>query len=154
MNGTAPAARTLVLIVEDNPIDVRLLRYALAEEHTWAMETIVAEDGEKAMQMLRASAEDGGGRPDFVILDLNLPKRHGTEVLQLIRTTTQLQDMPVAIVSSSPMDVIRDKIANADVNATCYFTKPMDVDAFIALGKGLRRCYEEHSNSAPAPRPT
>jgi two-component system, chemotaxis family, response regulator Rcp1 len=142
---------TNLLLVEDNPIDVRLMRYALQQEQTWATQITVAEDGEKAINLLLAVAASTWelGRPDFVILDLNLPRRDGTEVLQTIRSMKELQDLPVAIVSSSPMDVIRGKVSTANVSANCYFTKPMDVDSFLALGKELHHCYERSRPERP-----
>lgn len=142
---------TSLLLVEDNPIDVRLMRYALQQEQTWNTEITVAEDGEKAINLLLAIAASSSqsGRPDFVILDLNLPRRDGTEVLQTIRGMKELQDLPVAIVSSSPMDVIRGKVSTANVSANCYFTKPMDVDSFLALGKELHSCYQKSRPEKP-----
>jgi DNA-binding response OmpR family regulator len=128
--------------VEDNPVDVRLLRYALDHE-TWDIETVIADDGEKAITLLLDSSESESKKPDFVILDLNLPKRDGAEVLHFIRNQASLQNLPVAILSSSPMDVIRGRMARANVHADCYLTKPLDVDDFIALGRVLHTCYEE-----------
>ncbi len=127
------------------------MRYALQQEHTWSTEITVAEDGEKAINLLLAIAASSpqSGRPDFVILDLNLPRRDGTEVLQTIRSMKELQDLPVAIVSSSPMDVIRGKVTTANVSANCYFTKPMDVDSFLALGKELHCCYQKSRPEKP-----
>jgi two-component system, chemotaxis family, response regulator Rcp1 len=138
---TIDSPSTRLLIVEDNPVDVRMLQYALNHE-TWDVETVVADDGEKAITLLLDSSESGGSRPDFIILDLNLPKRDGAEVLHVIRNEAALQDVPVAILSSSPMDVIRGRMARANVRADCYFTKPLDVDDFIALGHRLHVCYQ------------
>ncbi|MBV9267344.1 MAG: response regulator [Acidobacteriaceae bacterium] len=133
---------TRVLVVEDNPMDVRLLRYAMQQEYNWPTETIVVDDGEKAINLLLSVAEGAEARPDFVILDLNLPKRDGTEVLGVIRNTKTLTTLPVAVLSSSPMDVIHDKVNDACLEANCYFTKPMHVDAFVPLIQSLRKCYE------------
>jgi chemotaxis family two-component system response regulator Rcp1 len=132
---------TRLLIVEDNPVDVRLLQYALNHE-TWNVETVVADDGEKAITLLLDSSQSENGKPDFIILDLNLPKRDGAEVLHVIRNEAKLQDLPVAILSSSPMDVIKGRMARENVRANCYFTKPLDVDEFIALGHRLHVCYD------------
>ncbi|HEX4772441.1 MAG TPA: response regulator [Bryobacteraceae bacterium] len=131
---------TRLLIVEDNPVDVRLLRYAL-DHQTWDVETTVADDGEKAITLLLHSSEAESGKPDFIILDWNLPKRDGGEVLHVIRNEAALRDLPVAILSSSPMDLIRGRMARVNVRANCYFTKPLDVDDFIALGRRLHVCY-------------
>ena len=143
MKKTQNTPSTRVLLVEDNPIDVRLIRYALEQEQNWATDMTIAEDGEEAISLLTegASSVVRAKRPDFVILDLNLPKRDGTEVLQAIRYHKELQNLPVAIVSSSPTDVIRGKMMDANVHANWYFTKPMDADSFIALGKALHDCY-------------
>ena len=135
---------TRVLIVEDNPVDVHLVRLALEEEHTWPTESVVTADGEKAIDfLLRQGSFANAEPPHLVILDLNLPKRDGTEVLQVIRTTDSLQNLAVAILSSSPKDLIRSKVHSANVEANCYFTKPVDADAFLALGRAIRRCYEK-----------
>ena len=146
MNEKNKIRSTRVLVVEDNPIDVRLIRYALEQERNWTTDMIVAEDGEKAISLLNEGASPRGrsGRPDFVILDLNLPKRDGTEVLQAIRHNQELRHLPVAILSSSPTDIVRGKIMDANVHANWYFTKPMDADSFIALGKTLHDCYRSN----------
>lgn len=128
-----------LLIIEDNPIDVRLLRYALTYQRQWEIDIAVAEDGERAISVLC----DGTAAPDYIVLDLNLPKRDGAEVLQVIRSTPQLRHTPVAIVSSSPLDVIYDRVTGAHVKADFYFTKPMHVDGFVELGKKLIHCYAQ-----------
>ncbi len=139
-------SRTRVLVIEDNPIDVRLMRLAFERESDWPTVMTVAEDGEKAIHLLSQSlAADAA--PDFVILDLNLPKRDGTEVLRWIRSTDGLEDLPVAIVSSSPMDVIQDKMYGASVKANCYFVKPMEVEDFFGLAKKLHVCYRKSRNA-------
>ena len=144
MSSKANDHKTRVLVVEDNPVDVRLLLYALGQESTWSVETVIAEDGEKAIALLSKpyARPFDASHPDFIILDLNLPRRDGTEVLQVIRTTEHLRTVPVAILSSSPDDIIRHKLHEADVFADGHFTKPMDVEDFLQLGKALRNCYE------------
>ena len=139
MTGEGGNGSARLLVVEDNPIDVRLLRYALAAEKSWNVQLSVAEDGEKAISLLL----DGTANPEFVILDLNLPKRNGTEVLKVIRDTEHLRSLPVAILRSSPLDVIRGKVTDAHVEADWYFTKPMSIDEFVALGRTLHHCYTE-----------
>jgi DNA-binding response OmpR family regulator len=138
MSVNPPESAAQLLVVEDNPVDVRLLRYALDAEKTWKVQLSIAEDGEKAISVLLA-----GPRPELVILDLNLPKRSGTEVLNVIRHTNELKGLPVAILSSSPMDVIRGRVTDAHLEADWYFTKPMSIDEFVALGRQLHMCYEE-----------
>jgi CheY-like chemotaxis protein len=132
-----------VLVVEDNPGDARIVRYALAEADSWPVKLTVAEDGEKAIQyLLRKGAYASAPRPDLVILDLNLPKYPGTEVLKVIRENSALRHTQVFILSSSPEDVIRNTVHSARVEADGYFTKPPDLDEFIGLGKKIRHCFE------------
>lgn len=136
--------RTKVLIVEDNPLDARLVSYALIEEKRWATETIVIEDGDRAIQYLtEESTFQPTLRPDLVLLDLNLPKVDGTEVLKTIRGTENLRDLPVFVLSSSPEEETRRRVGAAQVAANQYLTKPPDLDGFLALGGTLRRLYNE-----------
>jgi CheY-like chemotaxis protein len=142
MNITTAADRTRVLIVEDNPVDVYMVQCALQKELDWTTETTVADDGEKAIELLLQHSS----RPirewlDLVILDLNLPKRDGVEVLKVIRTTNGLRSLPVVVLSSSPMDVMKSKFNKVNVEANCYVTKPPDLDEFLSLGKRIRICY-------------
>jgi CheY-like chemotaxis protein len=140
MAGSNGSAR--ILLIEDNYVDVDLLKLALDEEAGWSVETTIAQDGEQAMKLLQQHAGDPGRCPDFIILDLNLPRRDGAEVLQMIRTTQSLSAIPVAVLSSSPRDLVYDKLAEAGVRADGHFVKPMDLDAFLALGKTLRAWFE------------
>jgi two-component system, chemotaxis family, response regulator Rcp1 len=131
-------------VVEDNPIDVALLRFALQQEATWPVEMTVVEDGERAISRLLDVSKD---KPDLVILDLNLPRRDGTEVLQAIRGTPALRNLPVAILSSSPGDVIQDKLTAAGVLADAHFTKSTQFDDFLLLGGVLREWYEKQTSA-------
>jgi DNA-binding response OmpR family regulator len=131
---------TQILIIEDNPVDVRLLRLALQSVQDWVIETAIAEDGEQAINYL---LDPETSKPDFVILDLNLPKRDGLDVLQVIRITNNLYGLPVAVFSSLTEDVFRTKMQNAKLEAEYYLTKPMGVDEFLAVGPTLRRFYEQ-----------
>jgi CheY-like chemotaxis protein len=142
MNKPEPST-TRILLVEDNPIDVRMLQYAFGQRADWQTELKVASDGERAINLLLDENIFAHGQsPDLIVLDLNLPKRDGTEVLHVIRTTGRLQRVPVVVLSSSPLDVIHSKVHDARVEADCYLTKPVDVDEFLALSKRLQECYE------------
>jgi len=133
-----------VLVVEDNPVDVRMIRLALREEKNWPTDIVVAHDGENAVQyLLRQGPYADVNKPDMLILDLNLPKRHGTEVLQIIRTNQELSDLPVVVLSSSPEDVIRDIVTRSRYTADLCLTKPINVNDYLALGSAFRKCYEE-----------
>ena len=128
-------------------MDAQMVEYALQEEQNWTTETMVADDGEKAIELLLEHGRPMQQRPGLIILDLNLPKRDGTEVLQVIRTTDELRSLPVVVLSSSPMDVMKNKLHKANVEANCYLTKPTDLDEFLALGKQFRCCYEKARGS-------
>lgn len=144
-----PNERTSVLVVDDNPMDVRMIRSALAQEKAWPTDIVVADDGEKAIHyLLQKEPYDGAARPDLLILDLNLPKRNGTEILRMIRTNADLSDLPVVILSSSPEDVIRDLVNKSSFTANLYLSKPVNVKDYLALGAAFRRCYEEIHSGA------
>ncbi len=130
---------TRVLIVEDNPVDVKLLTYALKSVEDWTLETTVARDGEEAIDFLLDPQIE---KPDLVILDLNLPKRDGLEVLQVLRITNHLYGLPVIIFSSSPEDVIKNRLHDSHLKAEAYLTKPNGIDAFLAIGPAVRQVYE------------
>jgi CheY-like chemotaxis protein len=135
---------THILIAEDNPGDVRLIRLALEETPDWNVTVSVARDGAQAIELLESSLVDAGDphkRPDLVILDFNLPKRSGTEVLKTIRHSQGLCRLPVVVLSSSPEYFLREKMRDAKVEANCYLTKPSDFDEFVRIGGHIRECY-------------
>jgi CheY-like chemotaxis protein len=132
-------------VIEDNKMDSDLLRMALDDVSDWRVEVILAQDGEEAIKLLYQQATDPSTRSDFVVLDLNLPRHDGTEILHLIRHTEPIKAMPVAVFSSSPQDVIQRKLTAAGVLADGHFTKPLNFDEFLGMGHILRRWYEDHS---------
>jgi DNA-binding response OmpR family regulator len=139
---------TKILVVEDNPVDVWMLRDALQREKTWATEVSVVTDGEAAIHYLRQQRSFAdAAKPDLVILDLNLPKRDGTEVLRVIRSTDDLKSLPVFVFSSSPEDVVQERVQTANVAADRYVTKPTDAKELHLLGEVLRRSYQETQNT-------
>lgn len=126
-----PAEPIKILLVEDQPADVRLTQEVLKQGKV-ANELYVAEDGEKAMQFLRREGEHADKpRPDLVILDLNLPRMDGKEVLQAIKSDPVLLKTPVLILTTSAAEKdILDAYAH-HVNA--YITKPIDLDEFVKV---------------------
>jgi two-component system, chemotaxis family, response regulator Rcp1 len=133
-----------ILIVEDNRVDADIIRYALEELKDWATDLHFVEDGEEAFLFLEKAGRFAKvDTPDLVLLDLNLPKRSGIEVLQLIKSTTSLRGVKVIVLSSSPVDVIEHLVSDLRMKPNCYFTKPLGLDEFLALGKEIRRCYYE-----------
>lgn len=133
---------TRILLVEDNPVDVRMIRFALEEETSWSTETTVADDGERAISYLLESSGD----VDLVILDLNLPKRDGTEVLRTIRSTERLARLPVIILSSLPETVSEGQVKALNLRADSYLRKPVGASEFMRLGEWIRECYRRASS--------
>ena len=126
-----------ILVVEDNPIDVKMIGLALKRAgHTQNL-TIV-DDGIPALALLRREKEyEHVPLPDFVILDLNLKRVDGPQVLAYIRETPHLAGICVAILSSSPTDIMIERAAKANG----YFTKPSDLKGFMSIGQKLLDCY-------------
>lgn len=122
-----------ILLVEDNPGDVRLTQEAL-KENKISNNLHVAKDGIEAMNFLRRM--DGyrnAPRPDLILLDLNMPKKDGREVLAEIKTDEKLRSIPVVILTTSDAD---DDVAKAyQAYANCYIRKPIDLNRFIEVIK-------------------
>jgi CheY-like chemotaxis protein len=116
-----------VLLVEDSPTDVLLVREAL-EQAKLAVHLDVAEDGVQAMRYLREHLETDGLVPDLVLLDLNLPAMDGREVLAEIKSDPQLKVIPVVVLTSSTAE--DDVLRAYGLHANCYITKPVDFTSF------------------------
>ena len=124
-----------ILIAEDNPADVYLLREALSLEKQ-DVELVVVSDGEEAIQYVQGQGRfRGAAIPDLVVLDLNLPKSDGNDILRCIRETSSYEGVPVVVLTSS--DSPRDRSAIAALGADSFITKPSDLDAFLSLGRTL-----------------
>lgn len=122
-----------ILLVEDNPGDVRLTQEAL-KENKIRNNLHVAKDGIEAMKFLRQiNGYKDAPRPDLVLLDLNLPKKDGREVLAEIKTDEKLRAIPVVILTTSDAE---DDVARAyQMYANCYVRKPIDLNRFIDVVK-------------------
>ena len=124
-----------ILLVEDNPGDVRLTEEALAEGKVCNHIT-VAKDGVEALAALRREGEYvEARRPDLILLDLNLPKKDGREVLEEIKADPELKRIPVVILTSSKAEEDVDRAY--DLNANCYVTKPVDLDQFLFVVRSI-----------------
>lgn len=120
-----------ILLVEDNPADVRLTQEALREGKV-KNNLSVARDGEEALAFLR---RDGATRPDLILLDLNLPRRDGREVLKEIKADPDLRRIPVVVLTTSEAEV--DILKSYELHANCYITKPVDLEQFITVVKSI-----------------
>ena len=126
---------SVILLVEDNPGDVLLVREAL-REHGLTNELLVLTDGERAVEFIEKLETDKDAIcPAIVILDLNLPKRTGHEVLKRMRQSDRCQQTPVVILSSS--DALVDRQSVADLNISGYIRKPSTLDEFLMIGAFL-----------------
>jgi CheY-like chemotaxis protein len=118
-------------MVEDNPGDVRLTREALRGGKIWN-EIHVVMDGVAALDFLyRKPPYERAPRPDLVLLDLNLPKKDGREVLAAIKSDPNLKTIPVVILTTSQAE--EDVIRAYNLNCNCYVTKPVDFDQFTRI---------------------
>lgn len=120
-----------ILLVEDNPGDVRLTKEAFKIGKIQNNMHVVY-DGEEAMDFLyRRGTHADAPRPDIILLDLNLPKKDGREVLKEIKSDDNLKSIPVVILTTSSAE--EDIIRTYDLHANCYITKPVDLDKFLAI---------------------
>jgi chemotaxis family two-component system response regulator Rcp1 len=124
-----------ILLVEDNPGDVRLAMEALKEAKLLNRITNVA-DGVEALAYLRREGKySDAARPDLILLDLNLPKKDGREVLEEIKQDANLKRIPVVILTTSRAE--QDILKAYNLHANCYITKPVDLDQFIKVAKSI-----------------
>jgi chemotaxis family two-component system response regulator Rcp1 len=120
-----------ILLVEDNPGDVRLTREALKEGKV-KNELMVVKDGEEALDCLyRRGKFAGYPKPDIVLLDLNLPKVDGREVLKIIKSDDKLKRIPVIVLTTSKSE--EDILRAYDLSANAYITKPVDINEFLKV---------------------
>jgi len=128
----------VILLVEDNPGDVRLMREALQQSKKRAHHLNVVNDGEEAMAFLKQQSPYANElRPDLILLDLNLPFKNGYEVLTEIKQDPQLKHIPVVILTTSNRseDILRTYSLGADF----YLVKPADIDQFNGLVKSIEK---------------
>ena len=133
-----PRARPVeILLVEDNPGDVRLTVEALHEGKV-RNNLNVAVDGVEALAYLRREGKYGNAsRPDLILLDLNLPRKDGREVLAEIKEDDDLKTIPVVVLTTSSAE--QDVLRSYDLHANCYITKPVDLEQFITVVKSIRQ---------------
>ena len=124
-----------ILLVEDNAADVRLTIEALHEGKV-RNSLAVARDGAEAMRMLRREGEFASAvRPDLILLDLNLPRKDGREVLAEIKADDELKRIPVVVLTTSSAEV--DILNSYSLHANCYITKPVDLEQFVHVVRSI-----------------
>jgi chemotaxis family two-component system response regulator Rcp1 len=136
-SGARRADRTVeILLVEDNPADVRLTREVL-ENGDGSTRLRVVRDGEEAMAFLRREGEFADcSRPNLVLLDLNLPKKDGREVLQELKGDSELCRIPVVVLTTSAAEA--DISRSYELHANCFITKPLDLDEFFSVVQSIK----------------
>jgi two-component system, chemotaxis family, response regulator Rcp1 len=136
MEAHGPGAQPIeILLVEDSPGDVRLTQEALKDAKVH-VSLQVARDGIEAMSFLKQEGEYANSpRPDLILLDLNLPKKDGREVLQEIKESPTLKSIPVVILTTSASNV--DILRSYMLHANCYITKPVNLDGFLKVVKTI-----------------
>ena len=135
MNYEMASGPVEILLVEDNPGDVRLIREAL-EAGRLANRMHVVEDGAEAMAFLKREGEYADApRPGLILLDLRLPKKDGLEVLGEIRTNGDLKTIPVVMLTTSDAEI--DVVRSYELNVNAYVTKPVDLDQFINIVRSV-----------------
>lgn len=126
-----------ILLVEDNPGDVRLTKEALKDAKV-LNEIYVARDGVEAMQFVhREGSFANAPIPDLILLDLNLPRKDGREVLAEIKKDPKLQHIPVVVLTTSKAD--EDIIKTYNLHANAYITKPVDLNRFVEIMHALEQ---------------
>ena len=126
-----------ILLVEDSPTDVLIAREALTEARL--LNTIhVVEDGVDALAFLRRQGRFADApRPDLILLDLNLPRKHGREVLAEIKADEALKSIPVVVLTTSSAE--EDIIRSYNLHANCYVVKPVEFDNFVKAVQSIRQ---------------
>ena len=135
MAGSDDARAIEILMVEDNPGDVRLTREAFKDGRVWNRMHVV-EDGVAALDFLyRRPPFEAAPRPDIILLDLNLPRMDGREVLATIKADASLRLIPVVVLTTSQAE--EDVLRAYRLNANCYVTKPVDLEQFIRIVQAI-----------------
>ncbi len=126
-----------ILLVEDNPVDILAIRHGLQENNIGCKLNVV-EDGEEAIDFLyRRNKYENVLPPDLILLDLNLPRRSGREVLAEVKENPDLSHIPVIVLTTSEAD--KDVVTSYELHANCFITKPVGLNQFTELIKFIER---------------
>ena len=136
MNRKSPDVPVHILLAEDNTGDIRLTQEVFKEERIPSVLHVV-QNGDDALAFLRKQGKFAHAvRPDLILLDLNLPKRSGIEVLQEIKSDRALARIPVVVLTTSKAE--EDIAKSYDSYANCFITKPLDFEKFISVAASIR----------------
>ena len=137
-----------ILLVEDNPADIRLMRETLSENKIY-IDMAVVEDGVEAMRYLRREGPYLSAiRPDLMLLDLNIPKMDGLEVLKEVKQDPTLMTIPIVALTTSSAE--EDILRSYNLHANCYVTKPVNLDQFIHIVKSIESFWLTVASLPPA----
>ena len=135
LDENSPSPPIEILLVEDNPGDMRLTKEALKEGKVYS-NLHWAKDGVEALEFLRQEGKFAGApRPDIILLDLNLPRKDGREVLSVIKNDERLRNIPVVVLTTSKAE--EDVLKSYALHANCYVTKPVDLEKFIVVVQSI-----------------
>lgn len=138
-----------ILLVEDNPGDVRLIQEAL-QDGKLLNRVATVTDGQKALAYLRKEGNYAQAtRPDLILLDLNIPRKDGREVLAEIKADPHLRSIPVVIVTSSQAE--EDILRSYNTHANCYVTKPVDLEKFVVVVRAIEEFWVTIVRLPPKP---
>jgi len=130
-----------ILLIEDNPADVRLTREALKDAKVWN-QVHVAPDGVEALAFLRREGKyEQAPRPDLILLDLNLPRKDGRAVLEEIKQDESLEHIPVVVLTTSQAE--QDIVSSYRLRANAFVTKPVDLEQFLKVVHSIEHFWLE-----------
>jgi CheY-like chemotaxis protein len=133
----------LILLVEDIHSDAMLIVLAL-QEHQVKHQVLVVSDGEAAIDIFElADSDQKAPCPELLLLDLNLPRRTGLEILERVRNTSRCRDIPVIVITTS--DLPSDRALAESLGAVEYFQKPMNLEEYMKIGLSIRNVLRKRS---------
>jgi chemotaxis family two-component system response regulator Rcp1 len=137
-----------IWIAEDNPADVYLIEEAL-RRHEFAYRLTTADNGEDMLNMIaRLDRDPSESCPDLFLIDLNLPRRSGDEILARLRASGRCAQIPAIVITSS--DSPQDRARARELGASFYFRKPADLERFMAIGEIVRKFLETKTDGVPS----